>query len=101
MEKEIKKELRFHMFFIYLTYAVQLFFMVMAFFYFYFILTITLTFEPDLGKEYEYSNDISLEINNDEEEKDEKVFETLNRYWKTIKTIFYNGVILQILDLIE
>ncbi|CAB4406235.1 unnamed protein product [Rhizophagus irregularis] len=102
----------------------------MAFFYFYFILTITcfvtlsllgllivntilchinfgknlkfyLTFEPDLGKEYEYSNDISLEINNDEEEKDEKVFETLNRYWKTIKTIFYNGVILQILDLIE
>jgi hypothetical protein len=52
-----------------------------------------------LGKDYEYSNDLSLNINNDEEEKDEKVFETLNRYWKTIKTIFYNGIILQILDL--
>lgn len=54
-----------------------------------------------MGKEYEYSNDLSLDIKNDEEEKDEKVFETLNRYWKTIKTIFYNGVILQILDFIE
>uniref|UniRef100_U9U3N7 Uncharacterized protein n=2 Tax=Rhizophagus irregularis (strain DAOM 181602 / DAOM 197198 / MUCL 43194) TaxID=747089 RepID=U9U3N7_RHIID len=60
-----------------------------------------LTFEPDLGKEYEYLNDLSLDINNGEEEKDEKAFETLNRYWKTIKTIFYNGVILQILDFIE
>ncbi|PKK79843.1 hypothetical protein RhiirC2_860267 [Rhizophagus irregularis] len=100
MEKEIKKELRFYMFFIYLTYAVQSFFMVMAFFYFS-LITITLTFEPDLGKEYEYLNDLSLDINNGEEEKDEKAFETLNRYWKTIKTIFYNGVILQILDFIE
>ncbi|CAB4397066.1 unnamed protein product [Rhizophagus irregularis] len=72
----------------------------MAFFYFS-LITITLTFEPDLGKEYEYLNDLSLDINNGEEEKDEKAFETLNRYWKTIKTIFYNGVILQILDFIE
>ncbi|GES90725.1 hypothetical protein GLOIN_2v1569580 [Rhizophagus clarus] len=107
--KIIKKELRFHMFFIYLACIGQI--LIFAKYSFdgmspnsmtcIITLILLVTFDPDLGKEYEYSNDLSLDINNDEEEKDEISSETLNRYWKTIKTIFYNGVILQILDLIE
>ncbi|GBB93952.1 hypothetical protein RclHR1_02260017 [Rhizophagus clarus] len=66
-----------------------------------FYLSGLLTFDPILDKEYEYSNDFSLDINIDEEEKDEKASETLKRYLKAIKTFFYNGVVRQILDLIK
>ncbi|RIA80956.1 hypothetical protein C1645_837807 [Glomus cerebriforme] len=122
----IRKELRFYMFFIYCAIFGQVLFVLyyldldlMGFITWtslilLFVNTILchinfgkklkfyLTFDPDLGREYEYSNDFNLENDDDkEEEKDEKVFETLNRYWKTIKKNFYNAVILQILNLIE
>ncbi|GES90727.1 hypothetical protein GLOIN_2v1569580 [Rhizophagus clarus] len=129
--KIIKKELRFHMLFIYLAYVGQILFFLLYVLGHNFsrnliiwIVTIILlgflivstilchinfgknlkfylTFDPILDKEYEYSNDFSLDINIDEEEKDEKASETLKRYLKAIKTFFYNGVVRQILDLIK
>jgi hypothetical protein len=48
-------------------------------------------FNPNLDKEYEYSNDLDDDDDDDEEEeeeKNEKISEKLNRYWKFIKKSF-------------
>ena len=50
-----------------------------------------------MGKEYEYSNDLSSDDDDnddddDGEEKDEKAFETLKRYWKTGKSSYNSQI---------
>ncbi|EXX76165.1 hypothetical protein RirG_035720 [Rhizophagus irregularis DAOM 197198w] len=55
-------------------------------------------FNPNLDKEFEYSNDLDDDDDDDgeeeeeeeEEEKDEKISEKLKRYWKFIKKTFYD-----------
>ncbi|PKY51232.1 hypothetical protein RhiirA4_532364 [Rhizophagus irregularis] len=49
-----------------------------------------LKFNPNLDKDYEYSDDLDDNDDDDEEEeeKDEKISEKLTRYWKFIKESF-------------
>ncbi|PKY44415.1 hypothetical protein RhiirA4_513649 [Rhizophagus irregularis] len=56
----------------------------------------SMKFNPNLDKEFEYSNDLDdddddgEEEEEEEEEKDEKISEKLKRYWKFIKKTFYD-----------
>ncbi|PKK80448.1 hypothetical protein RhiirC2_704243 [Rhizophagus irregularis] len=54
----------------------------------------SMKFNPNLDKEFEYSNDLDDDDDDDdeeeEEEKDEKILERLKRYWKFIKKTFYD-----------
>jgi len=60
-------------------------------------------FKPKLDKEFKYNNDDDDERDKKErdEKRDEKVSESLERYWNTIKSSFYNSVILPTLNLVE
>lgn len=59
-------------------------------------------FDPELGKEYEYSNDLNLESDDDDDEEKEKTcLKILKYYWKTIKNILKNIFISPIKYLIE
>ncbi|CAB5372840.1 unnamed protein product [Rhizophagus irregularis] len=114
--KIIKRELKFRVFLIYITLIVQGLCSFFFYYYFWngkdligviiilillvftFINTILchrnfgkshillIKFNPNLDKDYEYSDD--LDDDEEEEEKDEKISEILNRYWKFIKESF-------------
>ena len=59
-------------------------------------------FDPELSKEYEYSNDLNSDHNDDDNEEKEKTFlEILKHYWKSIKNILKNIFISPIKYLIE
>ncbi|PKC05567.1 hypothetical protein RhiirA5_378534 [Rhizophagus irregularis] len=85
--KIIKRELKFRVFLIYITLIVQ---GLCSFFFYYYFWNgkdmIGVKFNPNLDKDYEYSDD--LDDDKEEEEKDEKISEILNRYWKFIKESF-------------
>jgi hypothetical protein len=46
-------------------------------------------FDPELGNEYEYSNDLSSEDSDDDYE-DKTCFDILKSCWKSIKNILKN-----------
>ena len=54
-----------------------------------------------MGKEYEYSNDLSSDDDDDNEEKEKTFSEILKHYWKTIKNILKKIFISPIKYLIE
>ncbi|RGB42869.1 hypothetical protein C1646_661858 [Rhizophagus diaphanus] len=89
--KIIKRESKFSVFLIYIALIVQGLY---SFFYYYYFWNgkdmISVKFNPNLDKDYEYSDDLDNndEYDEEEEEKDEKISEKLNRYWKFIKESF-------------